>query len=720
MRKRGADIGIEQFFLNKKSQITLYIIIGIILLLSIGTVIYIRNVSVDKNINVIPVIEQVPLQFNPVREYVSNCIYDIAKEGLEKLGEQGGYIETEKFGIIGSAIIPTESDAVQFSPGSDLNIPYWWYLSSSNKCAGNCKFDSKKPELKRKDGTRQDTSIEAQLDWYVTDNLKNCLDDFSAFIAEGFDVTEKGDIKTTTIVNDYDIGILVDYPIEAKIGEAATDIKQYYVTLHVNFKKMYQLADEISNAEKDYNFIERNTLNLMTGFGSLGDNALPPKAETTFDFGTGKIWSTQKVKNQIEGMLAAYVPGLQVFSTANYERNMFYGDDIKQAVYDQMVVPMNLDNIYDDYEVRFDYLDWWPIYFDAGEGGIIKADGMNIPFLNFGVQRYDVPYDISFPAVVTVDDPYAFNGEGYAFRFAVEANIRNNEPIEADFDGGGGVAIFQSSLLCNENQKTSGNVTIKAKDMSDNDPLYGVNVVFTCGKESCYIGKTDLDGELKSQYPVCYNGIMTFLKQDYFVDARKLTTELEKEQKLSDIKLYPYIEKKISVEKWRYSPRFKQLSTSTLNVEPYERAIISLTKIKENPGEEDVFAVAEFNGNDTILPTLRLVPGIYEVRINLLTDMPLLIPEEKRKTGGGLFSSAEEIKIPEININDTYPSGGAELNDKAGYLTIRSQDLYSDNKIMFYVISPEIPKTVEELSLISDIEKFSIKYRAYLEPAYKK
>ena len=715
MKKRGIVGRLKQ----KKAQITVFILAAIFILIFAMIFIFV-NTSKQK-IPIVPVIEDIPVQFRPIRSYVEDCLTSLAKEAVKKIGAQGGYINPKEFGIITSAATPTESDGLLFSPDSNLNIPYWWYLKGPNDCHGNCLFSSQKPRLKRKSGSRSDNSIESQIDWYISDNLKTCLNDFQPFKEQGYTIESK-EPEVTTIISESDVGVYLKYPLNIKIQNTTNKISDFYTSLPLNLLRIYELAQDITNKQIEFSFLERHTLNLITSFASLDKNSLPPITESTFNFGTGLTWTTEEVKMNIENILMNYIPALQVFGTLNYGREIFPGDTIKQSLYDQMILPMNLDNKYNDLGVRFDYLGWWPIYFNAGEGGIIQAESAIIPFINFGIQRYSTTYDISFPAVVTLTDPSALDGQGYTFMFALEGNLRNNRPIDESFQGLQGVYIFQPSLLCNQNQRNSGDITIKTVNANTKKPLEDVQIAYTCGEESCIIGSTDKSGILTAKYPICYNGIISFIKQDFFTPVRFFTTELDKEKSLPDIQLYPFIEKEIEIEKRIYSPRLKQLSINARNIDPKESIVISLKKIKQDIGEEEVMTAAEIFGNQTTPSKLRLVPGIYEVRIYAFLHDSVVIPEEKRKTGAGffgkMFGAEEEYTIPEIRFNESFPSGGVILNEQTGFLTIDPKKLYKDNKIIFYIISPTIPKSIEDLSETSKIQEYSAKYRNMLEPIY--
>jgi hypothetical protein len=593
--------GIGNLIINRKGQVTIFIIIGVLVLLISATFFYVRYTRVREAIPVIPVLEDIPEQAQPVSIYVQTCLSFLAEEGLRKLGTQGGYIDLEEAGITTSSLNPTEADGIQFSPDSDLKIPYWWYMDSPNDCKG-CTFSG---EL-----VPDEESIESQIDEYIIDNIDMCLQDFEPFKEQGYDINIEGSPKPFTVIGETDVSVFLEYPLEVSTQESKTDISQFYASLPLNFRDIYDLASEIKTSQQNDDFLEQQFLNLLADYQGLDKDSLPPKADFDFELGGGTIWTVPEVQSNIESMLMAYIPGLQVPHSLNYERVEFPGEPIREATY-AMEIPVNYNREYSDLEVTFDYLGWWPIYFNTGQGGIIQPESITGALFPIGLQRYNTAYDISFPSVVTITDPDAFDGRGYSFMFALEANIRNSQIIDQGFEGFEGVYLFQESLLCNLNQRNTGDITIEVTDISSGRAVKDIDISYICGPETCYIGKTGINGILKERFPVCFNGIVVFNNRDYFIPAVALSTKEDKEV-VMDIDAYPFVERTISIEK-------KNLGTgilsNPLSLGANEQAILTLSRVQENPGDADVVAAADITGTEEAV--IRLVPGKYEARIDM-------------------------------------------------------------------------------------------------------
>jgi hypothetical protein len=132
---------------KKRGQITPFIILGIVILISTGIIFYMRSLVAEESLKaeLIPEITQIPAEVRPVRAFVEECLSSVSEEALRKVGDGGGYIDTAEAGLVTSSFDPTEADGIQFAPDSTLRIQYWAHLSSPNNCEGDCTFASERP-----------------------------------------------------------------------------------------------------------------------------------------------------------------------------------------------------------------------------------------------------------------------------------------------------------------------------------------------------------------------------------------------------------------------------------------------------------------------------------------------------------------------------------------------------------------------------------------------
>src|SRR3989338_4190797 len=98
---------------SKRGQITIFILVGVIILFAIAAVLYITKTSATEQFTAEsePVIATVPQEFQPLNSYTEKCLEDTAVQGLRILGQQGGYIYPELVGEF-SASAPTDADGL--------------------------------------------------------------------------------------------------------------------------------------------------------------------------------------------------------------------------------------------------------------------------------------------------------------------------------------------------------------------------------------------------------------------------------------------------------------------------------------------------------------------------------------------------------------------------------------------------------------------------------
>ena len=236
-------------------------------------------------------------------------------------------------------------------------------------------------------------------------------------------------------------------------------------------------------------------------------------------------------KQKIKEMLTSYVPLLRYLGSANFYYSTFpEGNRLAQNVIDNMVLPLSGA---EDLSVRFDYLGWEPYLKTNSDGGTIKPDHLFVNYyvLNFGTQRYETHYDISYPVMVTVRDSTAFNGEGYNLVFGLESNIRNNRAAV----GGEILAPAPrkiSSLACNKDQRNTELIKTVVVDSFTKEPIENVKLGFTIpGQEDCEIGLTDQSGTVESKYPAVYGGVINLIHPEYLTDFYPINTYKYKDNK---------------------------------------------------------------------------------------------------------------------------------------------------------------------------------------------
>ena len=730
---------------EKKGQITVYIIIGIIVLVSVGVFLYIRTTKVEAPASYAPTIEQIPVEAEPIRQFVSSCLGQVAEDGLKKVGDYGGYTSREEMNAHVNPIEPTEGDAVQFSPDSDLIIPYWWYIDSPNDCEqkGKCNFNSKRPYLFRTEGT---PSIETQLDKYVEDSLNNCLADFNALADFGFAISEAGDMEVKTVVTKESVAFHLNYPLLAEKGGVRYTLNEYFVDIPLNLAEIYEVATAISNMQAEYYYLENFIVSLISMYSGLNEDALPPFGGTSLDPSGGLTWMKSEVKTKVMQIISTYMPLLRVPNTRNFKPVTFpegthYRNAKLTLLNTGMVVPA-LEEPTNSLEVRHTYLDWWnPFFYLNCNGELCKSQEVSgIGEIMFFLQRYAFNYDISLPVLVSITNPKAFNRKGYSFKFFLEANIRNNdaiaegieEPLEAADVGPVG------SLMCNPNQMTSPEVRVVVSESMSGQPIEDVFIQYRCGDEQCRMGQTGEDGTVTTKFPVCVGGLLQADKEGYQTAVASISTD-HTEPKEAHLVMHDYMEKDIKVMKYKFTktcitsnqsgfpiPSCSwNLGTVPVELTPKEEAVVTM-KLNTQPGEIPFTTFADYSGDPSVedaSKNMRIIPGAYDIDIAIMTKEKIVIPEDEVCTDViGIEISCEDIDAVEFGEDKPLFSGGANLKR----VPLNPLQLHSNDIIVLYAVTiafedmlPSLRKH-KDLGKIGEIESYSETYKSMLMPTYLK
>ncbi|MFC1754993.1 hypothetical protein ACFL96_16640 [Thermoproteota archaeon] len=691
---------------KKRAQVSLFIIIGIILLFTIFTILFFRTKQAEgeTTVDIARITEEIPSELQPVKTFVEGCILATGIEALKLIGVHGGYIGLEpsdsvytksSFSTEPQTNKPTKYDALTVSP--DWKIAYWWYMESPNKCNSDCQFSSGLPPLYRNQG---DNAIELQVDRYIEMNIGKCLRNFDSFRRKGMDITNTSDIKVTTTVAENDVVFFVDFPLRIEWAEGVSTASQFITSADVNLRKMYKLAVEITETQANQHFLEGYTLHLIGAYSGLDENKLPPMAGTELDF-RPKKWRMSDIENKLTGILTHYINVLQATRTRNFDVNaIFFPDDpIKTGLYRLSIIPLEED-WYPEFDVQFTYLGW-PMYLYITSGGVVgPRDSISIPLISMflPIQKYDVPYDVSYPVMVSLFDHAALKRKGYPFYFALESNVRNNQAFTTDsvqlttvtMDSG------MSTQLCEDIMMTSGNVTFRVMDKEGNY-IERALVIFSEGDGSaCFIGETDETGFFDGKFPRGGLGSLV-IKHPDFATYSKTPFRAKKDPEVTDlgvIYMNKYIYKnatakkidlnKVDIHKGNIAhpcPKYKWKPDKFVNLAPTEHAVIILEREKETPFDDDV--VAAFDSWGTNFSESRLIPGNYSARFMLIQEnVTIIIPAMKECIRGsfcwpGVCLQAEDFDEEVYAKNSAYASGMFEIKV---YIT---DAMYNSNYLEF-------------------------------------
>ena len=739
-----------QFLMNRRGQLTIFIIIGIVLLFSAALITFIRQ-SVVLYKPPVEVAETVATELQPIQKYVTECLEIVAKEGIRKAGMQGGYIDTSKF-IVNDAD-PTSGEGISMSPGSSIKVPYWHYMRSPNSCEAGCEFSSKMPALYRT--VARGNSFEEQIDKYVQEKLSSCLRGFTSFKSQGFAI-EESQITARTTITKSDIFVQAEYPLKITKEGTVQTISKFNIKLPINLARYYDLAIEITKKEAASNFLGFLALNLIDMYSGADESRLPPVADVTFKRGESISWTKNDVKDKVEEILMSHASGLQVQGSRNFEGNYYQGENtLSQGIYSLFVVPSN--NTFAS-NAEFSYLAWWPIYLSVtpNRGNIIAPDsrsGFSNFMSAFGLNSYKFAYDVSYPVLVTLTDPTAFDGEGFTFQFALESNMRNNAMMTVDAAALGTITSPFRTYACDPENYISDEITITVSDSITKAPLGDSQVYFSFGKESCFIGNTELvsiqeanaltgqavldtsrEAILTSRMPVGIGSLVVF-REGYMSKTTPFGVLVDEKQE-KEIMLDRFVKINVSAKLMPFTTGSGKTAETSWNptgvsveLPPTGQAIVTFSRVSETPDSEQYSAVAELTGTNRT-KEIELVPGNYDIVSTVIDNQLTIIPEAEECYDDNWYDSwgLGDQKCEKIDATsfDKFPMGGLELNN----FPVTAEKLNGAKELVLYLIAVPSGYT-RDVNGITDLKhkdmeqsgkiaEYSLNYESLLTPEFRR
>jgi len=360
--------------MNKKGQVTIFIIVAIVIVAAILAYFLLRgNFTGDS----------IPTDLRPAYDYYLSCLENTAEEGIHLLGEQGGYIEVPEFEP-GSAYMP-------FSSQLDFlgqPIPYWMYISGNNL-------------LKEQVPTK--SSMATELETYVSERVTDC--DFTEFELMGYDVyVDEGSVDVE--INKGDVELKVKSKVTLFKGEQTVVVSNHKFSVDSKLGKFYDMAMDVYNFEKADMFLEKYALDVMRLYAPVDgtDISCAPR-----------IFVDEEIRGDIVAGLASNIPSIKLdgdyYDLSSKERDYFV-TDIGPSI---------------DEDMNFMYSPNWPTKIEIYGDRVAKPIGLQpgMSLMGFCYVPYHLVYDITFPVLIQFYD----NEE--IFQFPVSVVISRSQAREA-------------------------------------------------------------------------------------------------------------------------------------------------------------------------------------------------------------------------------------------------------------------------------------------------
>ena len=737
--------------LNKRGQITLFIILGLVILGLVAGFIVLKSKVTETELSTGEVVEKTPADLRPVHNFVHECMEKVLIEGLKKAGEHGGYVEPlneelsdKSFEV--NHFNPTDSDGVSLSSEDELFVPYWFYQTKSNPCA-SCVVSTNKPSIEE---------IEEQLEIYFKREFNNCARDFVMFTKSGFEIEEKGELEPEISVAEKSVNFFLKYPLKIKKRGSSSLIEQFYVTVPLNFMDFYKLAEDIYTYESEVMPLDNFLINLISIHSGLSQYKLPPSSYEIEQGHNFVIWTKPQVDNLLRHVLILNFHYLRVKGTLNEQEVLQNAEnDLEGSFFNGSILNVSGGfGDYDELEAEFFYVNW-PLFFSIRPGekeGIYQPIRHEEPhrfsfFPPTPINTYKFLYDVSVPILVRITQKNALFEGPFSFWFSMEATIKDNKNLLQWFAGNGTVTadqindtinasdlgLIEKTLFCEDNQLLSGNVNVTAYSAYNGTSIEDAVVRFGCGSYgSCKLGKTDSNGVLSTKMPLCVGGYVLVeppreLESVYSRKAEPLTTEIGVDN-FVEVYLDRVTVKNISF-KILEMVSAGDCCVAGRDINDHEMVMLTVKRLLK-PGEigssfTQTFIYDPESDEPMAIKEIKLIPGEYEVTANYFDNEGFEIRKWCKHICKGI--GCEQIEtavsqgvhptdakhaclvsptclvfmsqwVPEDPIEITpAPLGGVIMNNETGYWELTASDIYSyQDDVVFNILRMPTPTCLDD------------------------
>ncbi|MFH1052816.1 MAG: hypothetical protein V1740_00190 [Candidatus Woesearchaeota archaeon] len=745
----------------RKGQITVFVIIGIVILVFVG-VVFLYQTLKDESSWDLPTdqIEIVSEDQRNVIDSVDSCLMILALDGLEIMRVQAGYISIPNIEAVdvrddfrNAVVIDSGIKHVEYSGSSRNSQPYWI-----------TKDDLFVPSIQK---------MEYELSSYISSNIMACLGNLDSFREQGIELN----VDHLRVDVNFDQGVLVDMemPIHGSSDgiDFSMDTFRYFVP--VNMKKISELSTSIAFGEQREAFLEYFAMDLLSKYsylgGSKGPDDIPPLRFTDVNLDCDmQSWTIDEVESTLK---RNFFFNHQYVQLANVDHEIPSGP--LSSVYDTYVYtpfPGNFDDV--DVDFFFDPDLAFDLSISPG-GSVLKPEKTmttSIPLLPmFCTYKYRFKYDMEYPVIVRVTDKSSARIDaehniidedgGFTFSFPVWVHICGNQKRLCNYkDYSYDRSVF-SDILSDSSSINIDNVlnsastsfcdipqgedlTIFVHDSLSNYPVKNVQVGYYGGNfdNDCLLGSTDEEGKLVTRFPYC-SGCIIYLTRYNYSERFERFDVIDGMDDRKRFVLEPQLEYNVIV-KLVYLPVFMSFWTlHNINAGPSRTAQdigLDNTAVSEAVGrsitglrETDLMQLVPLNLGVSSLtddiaviisgdgPTsfsyissvaepgankIMLSPGEYSFTYSVFGQV-VVDPSEVDDGQGGKVTVSMN---PPFSIG-TY-NGDWALGSYSGTFEIKREDMFGKSAVVLYVPVNYLPDDIHE---VLDLQKTIIRPDRSLE-----
>jgi hypothetical protein len=266
----------------KKGQVTVFIIIGLVLLLIVGLTIFFttemfKYAGLDD-------------QFIPVALYAEQCIEDITLEAIFLAGMNGGYIEP-----------PYKESEAYLDAG--FPVTYWF--------------------LEGQDRSVTPVMLEFELENYLEEHINDCIDNFESF-EDQFTISpiKEIEIVARAKINEDEVHVSLEMPVQLEDGTTMATLPTIAIDVQNNIGKKLFLAYQMMKKENEEGFLEFYTDEIIAASAWLPYEGFDLSCKP-------ERWYTYEMEDYIQQAVAVNLP-FMMFKGTSYEKT---GDPYYDNIY---------------------------------------------------------------------------------------------------------------------------------------------------------------------------------------------------------------------------------------------------------------------------------------------------------------------------------------------------------------------------------------------------
>lgn len=355
----------------KRGQVTIFIIIGVIILALVGAYLLLRN-SIS--------LQTVPASIQPAYTSFLSCLQQDTATGIGILESRGGYIDLPQFEP-GNDYMPFSSQ-LYFAGTS---IPYWYYISGNNI---------------QKEQIPTQGEMETALGSFIDQRIRDC--NLNDYYSQGFVVTMQ-DPKASTSITDNSVDVDLNMQMTIQKGNDTALIKTHKISIPSPLGQLYASAKTVYDDEQKNMFLENYTIDELRLYAPVDGVEITCGPLT---------WDANNIFDQLQNAIDANTLALK--SPGN------------STDYFTVNLPVTQ-------KVRFLTSKNWPNSFEVtpADGEILTATPVGnqpgLGALGFCYVPYHFVYNIKYPVLVQV---YSDSGSDI-FQFPFAVVIQGNNPRQA-------------------------------------------------------------------------------------------------------------------------------------------------------------------------------------------------------------------------------------------------------------------------------------------------